>query len=58
MLEISGSEQRKLKLLIEVFEEEFEEKDDIQGNVLRMLLLQLIITITRIARENYSPVSK
>jgi len=29
MLEIFRSEQRKLKFLIEVFEEEFEEKDDI-----------------------------
>ncbi len=55
MLETAAPEQRKLRLLIEVFKEEFDERDDIQGDMLRMLLVRLIITITRIARERIVP---
>ena len=47
--------QKKLSLLLEVFKDEFEDKDDIQGNMLRMLLVRLIITITRLARSQYLP---
>lgn len=58
MLETAPNEQRKLRLLIDVFKEEFEERDDIQGDMLRMLLVRLIITITRIGREKIVPHAK
>ncbi len=51
VLETNADQRRKLELLIEVFKDEFGDKDDIQGDMLRMLLVRLIITITRIARE-------
>ncbi|MCU0403727.1 MAG: helix-turn-helix domain-containing protein, partial [Chitinophagaceae bacterium] len=55
ILQTNASMQKRLLLLLEVFRDEFEEKDDIQGNMLRMLLVRLIISITRIAREQYMP---
>ncbi len=48
-------EGHKLLLLYEVFKDEFENRDDIQGSMLRMLLVRLIITITRMAREKLIP---
>lgn len=45
----------KLQLLIEVFKDEYTERDEIQGAMLRMLLVRLIITITRAAKENLLP---
>jgi len=47
--------QKKLDLLLEVFKDEFETKDDVQGNMLRMLLVRWIITLTRIARVQCVP---
>jgi AraC family transcriptional regulator, transcriptional activator of pobA len=58
VLETTENERRKLLLLFEVFKDEFENRDDIQGNMLRMLLVRLIITITRMAREKYLPERK
>jgi len=55
VLETKEEVRRKLLLLLGVFREEFQDKDDIQGNMLRMLLVRLIITITRMAREKYLP---
>ena len=47
--------RKKLDLLLEVFKDEFETIDDVQGNMLRMLLVRWIITLTRIARVQYVP---
>jgi AraC family transcriptional regulator, transcriptional activator of pobA len=55
VLETTGEVRNKILLLLEVFKDEFEDRDDIQGNMLRMLLVRLIITITRMAREKYLP---
>jgi AraC-like DNA-binding protein len=55
VLETTEEVRKKLLLLLGVFKDEFEERDDIQGNMLRMLLVRLIITITRMAREKYLP---
>lgn len=58
MLQPSQEETRKLQLLVEVFEDEFETKDNIQAEMLRMLLKRLIIKLTRIAKEQYLNSSK
>lgn len=44
-----------MSLLPEVFKDEFENRDNIQGEMLRMLLVRLIITITRLAKEIMVP---
>jgi AraC family transcriptional regulator, transcriptional activator of pobA len=56
VLQPGEAERRKLDLLLEVFKDEFDTRDDIQGNMLRMLLVRLIISITRIARVQTLPV--
>ena len=43
--------QRKLRLLLEVFIDEFQYKDTIQGEMLLMLLKRLIIICTRLAKD-------
>jgi AraC-like DNA-binding protein len=55
VLETSDDLRKKLLLLLEVFKDEFQDRDDIQGNMLRMLLVRLIITITRMARQKHTP---
>lgn len=45
--------RNKIDLLLEVFLDEFEESDDIQGEMLQVLLKRLIIMITRLAKEQY-----
>ncbi len=55
VIETTEDHRKKLLLLLEVFKDEFNDRDDIQGNMLRMLLVRLIITITRFAREKYLP---
>ena len=50
---LNEKEQCKLKLLLNVFEEEFETVDDIQEDMLRMLLKRLIIIITRLAKQQF-----
>lgn len=57
MLQTDEKTCLKLGLLIQVFREEFTEKDEIQGAMLRMLLVRLIITITRMAKEKVLPSS-
>lgn len=46
--------QRRLGLLLAVFEDEFTTRDDVQGEMLRVLLKRLIIICTRLARERLS----
>lgn len=55
VLQPGDADRKKLNLLLEVFKDEFETKDDIQGNMLRMLLVRLIISITRLARLQVLP---
>lgn len=50
--------QYKLKLLFDVFIEEFNTSDNIQNDMLLMLLKRLIIFITRLARSEFIPVKK
>lgn len=52
-LELNEAETRKISLLLEVFKDEFESADNIQGDMLRVLLVRLIITITRLAKSQY-----
>ena len=48
---LDAGEVRKFDLLYEVFIDEFKTKDNIQGEMLRMLLKRLIIKTTRLAKE-------
>lgn len=43
--------QRRLCLLLAVFEDEFRTRDNVQGEMLRVLLKRLIIICTRLTRE-------
>jgi AraC family transcriptional regulator, transcriptional activator of pobA len=52
-LRLDDNETRKINLLLEVFKDEFESADNIQGDMLRVLLVRLIITITRLAKSQY-----
>ena len=47
------TEVRKFDLLLEVFKDEFQYQDNIQGEMLRMLLKRLIIKLTRLGKEQY-----
>lgn len=51
LIELDEAHQRKLSLLMQVFEDEFLTEDKIQGEMLQMLLKRLIIICTRLARE-------
>ncbi|WP_421796772.1 helix-turn-helix domain-containing protein [Haliscomenobacter sp.] len=42
---------RSFSLLVEVFRDEFETRDNIQGEMLRVLLKRLIIKLTRLVKE-------
>ena len=48
---LDEDEQRKFSLLLEMFEEEFQNQDNIQGEMLTVLLKRLIIKCTRLARK-------
>ena len=52
-LQLGEDETRKINLLLEVFKDEFESADNVQGDMLRMLLVRLIIIITRLAKLQY-----
>ena len=56
-IKLDERSQRKLNVLFQVFEDEYAEKDTIQGEMLRMLLKRLIIMITRLGKEQYQPES-
>jgi AraC family transcriptional regulator, transcriptional activator of pobA len=53
LLRLEEKEQHSLNLLLQVFEEEFKEKDTIQGEMLRVLLKRLIIKLTRLGKAQY-----
>ncbi len=44
---------KMMNSLLMLFEEEFTSKEDIKGEMLRMLLVRLIIKITRLAKKQY-----
>ena len=50
--------QQKLKLLLDIFTEEFKTSDNIQNEMLLVLLKRLIIYVTRLAKSEYVPVKK
>ncbi len=50
--------QQKLKLLSDIFAEEFKTTDNIQQDMLLMLLKRLIIFVTRLARSECLPAKK
>jgi len=51
VITLEQKEKKKFDLLYEVFLDEFETHDNIQGEMLRMLLKRLIIKTTRLARK-------
>lgn len=52
-MELDADYTRKINALLTVFLDEFSEKDNIQGEMLRMLLKRLIILITRLAKRQH-----
>ncbi|GAB4044733.1 helix-turn-helix domain-containing protein [Spirosoma litoris] len=52
-LRLSAEDQVKLMALLVVFKDEFATRDTIQGEMLRMLLKRLIITLTRLTKAQY-----
>lgn len=52
-IQLDEKEQDKIATLLKTFEDEFETTDTIQGEMLRLLLVRLIITITRLGKQQY-----
>lgn len=52
-IELDEKEQRKIEMLSQVIVDEFQEADDIQGEMMRMLLKRLIILITRKGKKQH-----
>lgn len=48
---LGEKESRSIHLLVEVFQDEFQNRDNIQGEMLRVLLKRLIIKLTRLLKE-------
>ena len=57
-IRLNEQAQQKLKLLQDVFIDEFKTADNIQNEMLLVLLKRLIIYITRLARSEYVPAKK
>ncbi|WP_422361954.1 helix-turn-helix domain-containing protein [Reichenbachiella sp.] len=57
ILKFDEKERDSLQSLLHVFEDEFQNKDNIQGEMLQMLLKRLIIKCTRLARAQTLGVS-
>ena len=55
LVQLGPEEQRKFDLLLQVFVDEFDTADSIQGEMLRMLLKRLIIKVTRLGKQQYLP---
>tara|TARA_Y100001972_G_C7658575_1_gene331881 strand:+ start:402 stop:1310 length:909 start_codon:yes stop_codon:yes gene_type:complete len=51
LVNIPIMEDPKFKALFQVFDDEFQNRDDIQGEMLQILLKRLIIKITRLAKK-------
>jgi len=52
LITLCTADQQRIESLFEVFKEEFEYTDHIQGEMLRMLLKRLLIKSSRLARES------
>jgi AraC family transcriptional activator of pobA len=52
-IQLDEQQQKKMMLLLQVFIEEFEDRDLIQRDMLQMILKRLIIIITRLAKKQY-----
>ncbi|WP_431211505.1 helix-turn-helix domain-containing protein [Puia sp. P3] len=52
-IRLDKKEQGKMELLFQVFLDEFEDRDHIQGEMMQVLLKRLIIIITRLAKRQY-----
>ena len=50
---LDEQQQKKLNLLLQVFIDEFEDKDAIQRDMLQMMLKRLIIIVTRLGKSQY-----
>ncbi|WP_047247030.1 helix-turn-helix domain-containing protein [Maribacter thermophilus] len=53
IITIPPEQEHKFTILFEVFKEEFDTSDQIQGDMLQMLLKRLIIICTRLAKEQH-----
>jgi AraC-like DNA-binding protein len=53
-IDLDQAHQRKIQILFEVFKDEFQQADHVQGEMLRMLLVRLIITLTRLGKQQYA----
>lgn len=52
-IRLNEQDQEKIVALLQVFVDELEMKDHIQGEMLQVMLKRLIIIVTRLAREQY-----
>ena len=52
-INLNENEQKKVDVLMMVFQDEFEVADHVQGEMMQVLLKRLIIIATRLAREQY-----
>src|SRR5689334_936214 len=50
--------EQRIKLLLDVFMEEFKTSDNIQNEMLLVLLKRLIIYVTKLARSEFAPAKK
>jgi len=57
-VKLNDQAQQKLRLLTDIFVEEFKTSDNIQNEMLLVLLKRLIIYITLLAKSGYTPVKK
>lgn len=55
VIQLDQNEKPKFETLFQVFEDELNTRDNIQGEMLRMLLKRLIIKSTRLARKQFFP---
>ncbi len=53
LIQLDEEQCKKFDLLYKIFIEEYDENDDIQGEMFRMLLKRLIIKVTRLAKQQY-----
>lgn len=59
VIDLDSDENEKMHALIQVFEEEFSTRDNIQGEMLQMLLKRLIIKCTRLVKaQSYKEMPK
>ena len=54
-IRLSEQDREKLVSLLQIFADELEMKDHIQGEMLQVLLKRLIIIVTRLAKEQFIP---